>query len=236
MKLSKTRVGATALTLTAALALAGCGSDDSGDRDTRSVSTGDAPAAATTTGSTTANAVDQAFVRQMIPHHEMAVEMAKMARNQGERDEIRTLADEVIAAQDAEIEQMEAIAEAQGVELDTMAGMDHSQHTGGSTGSAAMDADLKTLDLTAEEAGMAMNMAALTSAESFDREFIDQMIPHHQGAIRMARVQLEQGESPELRTISEQIVAAQEQEIEQMNAWRKAWYGRTSPAGGVPPA
>ncbi len=188
------------------------------------------------TGATTANAVDQAFVRQMVPHHEMAVEMAEMARNQGERDEITTLADEVITAQAAEIDEMKAIAAAQGVELDAMSGMDHSQHAGGGADATAMDADLQTLDLTLEEAGMAMNMAALTSAESFDKAFIDQMIPHHQGAIRMARVELEQGESPELRKISAAIVAAQEQEIEQMNAWRKAWFGRTSPAGGVPPA
>lgn len=236
MKLSKTRVGATALTMTAALVLAGCGNDDSGGHDMGSMSTGAAPATTTTTGATTANAVDQAFVRQMVPHHEMAVEMAKIARNQGERDEITTLADEVIAAQDAEIEEMRTIAAAQGVELDAMAGMDHSQHAGGGADATVMDADLQTLDLTPEEAGMAMNMAALTSAASFDREFIDQMIPHHQGAIRMARVQLEQGENPELRRISRAIVAAQEREIEQMNAWRKDWYGRASPAGGSPPA
>ena len=83
------------------------------------------------------------------------------------------------------------------------------------------------MDTSAEEMegmGMAMDPQELATQEPFDKAFIDNMIPHHESAIAMAQVVLEESENPEIREIAGAIVDAQEREIEQMRSWRGEWY------------
>jgi uncharacterized protein (DUF305 family) len=208
----------------AALALAGCGSG--GDH------AGHGGGASTATTTSRAD-VDAAFVAQMVPHHEMAVEMAELVPRRSERAALRTLARQVIATQEAEIVRLRTIAERLGVRLPAGDGGHdaHAAHGGG-----ALERDAATLRLSVDEMGMSMDMPALERSTRFDRDFIDAMIPHHQGAIRMARAVLVAGADPETRELAKAIVEEQAQEIAEMNAWRRAWFGAASPAGGVPGA
>ena len=58
--------------------------------------------------------------------------------------------------------------------------------------------------------------------EDADRDFVTSMIPHHQGAIDMARIELAHGKDAKLRKLAQDIVAAQEKEIAFMKAWLAA--------------
>jgi uncharacterized protein (DUF305 family) len=54
-----------------------------------------------------------------------------------------------------------------------------------------------------------------------DVHFIKSMIPHHQGAVDMAKVELKYGKDPQARAFAEKVIEAQTAEIEEMNAWLK---------------
>ena len=130
--------------------------------------------------------------------------MARIAQKRAEHPEIRQLADDIVAAQEAEISVMKIIRD--------------DMHEMGEHGDGHMG-------LSEAEMGMDMDPAMLNDAEQFDRAFIDMMVPHHQGAVAMAKRLLKDGEQPALRAMARHIIAAQAKEIAQMREWRKAWYG-----------
>ena len=172
--------------------LAACGDDEGG---------GDRTAASGVAG----NGIDRAFVADMIPHHESAVEMAKLAEERGESGFVKGLADDIIATQNAEISTMRSIDEQlKDIEVDDLGVADHMK---------GMDADMATLE----------------KADPFDKAFIDMMVPHHQGAIEMARVELDKGENPELKQLAQAIIDAQQREIDQMNDHREEAFGAPVP-------
>lgn len=55
--------------------------------------------------------------------------------------------------------------------------------------------------------------------ENPDAAFVRGMIPHHEGAIEMAKIQLKHGKDPELRKLAEAIIKAQKEEITFMRIW-----------------
>lgn len=161
-----------------------------------------------------ADGVDRAFTADMVPHHTSAVEMAEIAKQRSKRPEIQGLADDIIRTQKEEIDRMRGI--------DTRL-----KDAGEPKGKLGVDHSMM---------GMSMDTGSLKSAEPFDRAFIDMMIPHHQGAIQMARVELDRGADGDAKKLAKAITAAQTREIGEMNGWREDWFGAVSPAGGVPKA
>jgi uncharacterized protein (DUF305 family) len=66
---------------------------------------------------------------------------------------------------------------------------------------------------------MHMNMDIQYTGDA-DLDFVNGMMPHHQGAIDMAKVELQYGKDPKLRKLAQNIVAAQESEIAMMKRWK----------------
>ena len=62
-----------------------------------------------------------------------------------------------------------------------------------------------------------------------DRHFITMMIPHHEGAVKMANLALKLSKRPEIKKLAEAIKRDQTREIDQMRAWYKQWYGTNVP-------
>jgi len=63
-----------------------------------------------------------------------------------------------------------------------------------------------------------------------DQHFIEQMIPHHEGAIAMAELALEKAQHPEIKALAEDIIEAQEREISEMQGWYQEWFGSDVPS------
>jgi uncharacterized protein (DUF305 family) len=155
------------------------------------------------------NAADAAFAADMAVHHEGAIEMAQLAVERGERDEIQQLAQDIIAAQEAEIETMERLR-AELPEPD--------------------EADRRSPG----EMGMEMDAAMLEDAKPFDKAFIEMMVPHHEGAIDMAEELRAEGEHPELQAMAADIISSQRAEIDQMREWYETSYGELPATDGDP--
>jgi uncharacterized protein (DUF305 family) len=80
-------------------------------------------------------------------------------------------------------------------------------------------------------AGMGSNIPA-----NADEAFMAGMIPHHQGAVDMAKIALKHGKDPEVKALAEKVIAAQEVEIKEMQAWldkRGVKPAAAAPAGEV---
>jgi uncharacterized protein (DUF305 family) len=150
--------------------------------------------------------IDSHFIAQMIPHHEGAIAMAKVALERSKRPEIISLAGGIIEAQEREITDMKSwyqdwfgSAPPQGG-----IGSGHSMHMDGMEGDT--------------------NVLRNISAAEFDREFIDQMIPHHEMAVMMASMLGSTTDRNEMRTLADSIITSQSREIEMMRSWRANWY------------
>ncbi len=85
---------------------------------------------------------------------------------------------------------------------------------GTETGPATMSPMMQAMDKTNKA------MAAVHPTGNTDQDFVAMMMPHHQGAIDMAKVELAQGKDPVLRRLARNIIAAQEREIRLMKRWQ----------------
>ncbi len=143
---------------------------------------------------------DAVFLEDMIPHHEGAIQMSQAALENLQNEDVKKLAEDIITAQEKEIELMqywyktwfnEEIANKSAL---TNSMGNHAHHMGVMNG----------------------NINALTTGKNTDQEFLEQMIPHHEMAVMMAQMLLKTTNREELQQFAENIITLQNAEIAQM--------------------
>jgi uncharacterized protein (DUF305 family) len=96
----------------------------------------------------------------------------------------------------------------------------HGNHTGHTMPKASTTESAATKAFREANARMHKGMD-ITYSGNADRDFVRGMIPHHQGAVEMAKIVLAHGKDPELRKLANEIIAAQDKEIAFMRDWLK---------------
>lgn len=135
-------------------------------------------------------AFDTKWTELMTQHHQMALAMAQYELKNGTDARVKANAQQVLSAQQREIEQMQGWLRAWGAP----APMDMSSH------------------MTVTRSG----------SQSADRWFLTEMIPHHQGAVDMAKLVQGRSQNAELLKLAQNIIKAQSAEIALYQQWLKA--------------
>jgi uncharacterized protein (DUF305 family) len=191
-------LGIAGVALVSALTVAACGGTDNHNMPGMAGGNSSAPA---TAGTATFNDADVAFAQGMIPHHQQAVEMATLAGTRAIDPEIKTLATQIKAAQQPEIDTLDGWLKAWGQPAAAASGHNMPGMSG------AMPGMMSDQDMT--------GLKAATGA-AFDKQFATMMIGHHNGAITMARDEQAKGVSPEAKALAGKIINAQQAEVTQL--------------------
>ncbi len=151
---------------------------------------------------------DEQYIAGMLAHHEGAVNMSEQALAKTERPEIRQLSLDIIESQSAEILKMREWQQKWRYEQTYSGG--HGSHGGGGS-------------------EMAGHMVAMQDAlndksgKAYEKEFLKQMIIHHQQAVEMSRPAEKNAAHHEIKSLAKDIISAQQKEIDMMKQWQVEW-------------
>lgn len=146
----------------------------------------------------------------MVSHHQAAIEMANEAKKAGlSEPKLIKIADDIIATQHTEIDQM----------------LEWRKQWFGSREREPETGALEVLGLSPAQAGMEHSSTDLATADDVNQAFAGMMIGHHTGAIRMAELAKEKADHDELKTLAGDIIAAQQREIDVIEAYFMGAHG-----------
>ncbi|MBH0095200.1 DUF305 domain-containing protein [Psychrobacter sp. NZS113] len=148
------------------------------------------------------NDPDTAFAKSMLGHHRGAIDMAKIQLKYGTDEKVRQLAQEIIDAQQIEIDILNK----------WLASHPDTAKTKPNT-EAMQQAYARSMDVL--NGDMVLGIADPIPDMAFTRG----MLPHHLGAVEMATIQLKYGTDEEMRQLAQDIIDTQQPEIKQMKNW-----------------
>ena len=193
-------IAASAAAVAAVAVLGACSDSDDATNDAHeghgSTASMSMPASSGTQDQAAHNDADVMFAQMMIPHHRQAVQMSDiLLAKDGVPDDVRELAESIKSAQAPEIQQLTGWLGAWGAPVEA----DMSGHH--------MDGMVSDADL-----------AKLKSAPGEDAAhlYLQQMIGHHEGAVKMAQTEIDDGQNRDAVAMARSIVDTQNKEIDSM--------------------
>ena len=146
------------------------------------------------------------FLNQMIPHHQEAIDTARRVLQFSDRPEMRQFAQQIIAVQSSEIQQMQRWLQ---------------QWYPGQTKQPAYQPMMRDL--------------SQLKGSALDQAFLQDMIRHHMGAVMMSHQLINRGlvQHQPVQPFALNIANSQRQEIGQMRTWLSNWYGVSSMPCGM---
>lgn len=182
-----------------AFALAACGNDGGGHENHSGQSTPGVQSTPSVQASDTVfNPQDVMFAQGMVPHHQQALEMAALAGTRAKSPKVKDLAKQIEGAQDPEIKLMSGWLKDWGYTVPGADG-DHSGHGGMMT-----PAEMEQLEKS--------------SGAAVDKQFLELMIKHHEGAVTSSQTELQQGKYQPAKDLAAAIIKGQTAEIKTMKA------------------
>ncbi|BBY27380.1 DUF305 domain-containing protein [Mycolicibacterium sediminis] len=148
------------------------------------------------------NDADVTFAKDMIPHHEQAVEMSALVPDRSSDPAVVELAAAISKAQEPEVGQMQAF-------LKEWTGSSETGHEGH---------DMGAMNMQGMVDGATMEKLKTLKGADFDTLWLRSMIGHHEGAIAMAKTEIADGADADAKKLAESIVDAQQSEIAQMKS------------------
>jgi uncharacterized protein (DUF305 family) len=142
---------------------------------------------------------ETAFLKEMIQHHQMAIQMAKLAQSRAARPEIKQMAQKSISDQSKQVKEMTEWLKQW-----------YSESPG------RMDMEDPSMQKTMDQ----IDKLKQAKGEEFDKLFLTSMPEHHQQGIRMARLAEERAQHPEVKQLAGQIAQGQRAEIQKMESWK----------------
>ncbi|MEO7531604.1 MAG: DUF305 domain-containing protein [Sediminibacterium sp.] len=143
--------------------------------------------------------LDIDFANMMIMHHQAAIDMSQVELVKGSDARVKTMAQNIITAQKAEIIKMQQLVKNYKMPEMKM-GSDEMRNS--------------ELMKTMMDGKMNMSMSGNT-----DKNFVTMMIPHHEAAVRMAGKEIAKGKQPELKKMAQKMIADQTNEIREFKTW-----------------
>jgi uncharacterized protein (DUF305 family) len=145
------------------------------------------------------------WMSQMIAHHNIAVDMANFVLKKGKDANVKKAAQDIVRAQSLEVKQMTGWLK------------DWYNTRPNTTQMKLMVADMQPM-VDASQGKMPGHSMSMGNA---DKNFLENMIPHHQSAVDMAKLALIKAVRPELKTFAQGVIDVQTKEITQYETWLK---------------